>query len=105
MGEGVAFEHRDEVGDGKHGFAEVEAGSKRAYLFGHNLVGFGGVRGGSIAFERIFMDAVEEVLPRDADICGVAMVGYLVDEDAKIVIGRLISVLIVKLCIGVSRSI
>ena len=105
VGEGVAFEHREEVGNGEHGFAEIEPGSERAYFFGYDFVGLWGVRGCGGARDGLLMEAVEEVLPCDADVCGVAMVCHLVNEDAEIIIGCLISVLIVKLVVGVSQQI
>ena len=51
------------------------------------------------------MDAVEQVLPSGADVGRIAVIGYLVDENTKVIVGGLVGVFIVELLKNVSESV
>ena len=92
--EGVAFEHGDEVGDWEHGFAKLEAVPQCAHFFRD---GFPGLRAAVAALEALVMRAIEQVLPRGANVGRVTVVGGLVDEETEVKVAGLIGVVIIEL--------
>lgn len=93
--EGVPLHQGQNVRDGEHGFREIETGAERADFFDDGFVGEG-----SAAGDGLFVSAINEVLPGGADVGGIAVVGGLVDQDAKVEVVGLIGVLIIKLMTG-----
>ena len=93
---GVSFEEVEDVCHGEHGVVEVKAAAKTADLVGDDLVGLRGVAGLRGGGEGFIVGAVDEVVPGGADVGGVAVVGGMVDEEAKVVVGGLVCVLVVE---------
>ncbi len=97
---GVALKKWEDVWNREHSVVEVEASAEDADLVGDDLVGFWcvavGLSGLGGVGEGFVVGGGDEVLPGGADVGRVAMVGGVVDEEAEVVVGGLIGVLVVE---------